>query len=174
MMFISVDLPEPDAPMMATNSPLWIVRLTSRSTVSGSPPVVYVRPTAFNSRRPRRPQRFSSPAPHSKTHTEQCTPPARCRKKISRPRQSLSSLYSLQRSHDGKQIVQVSACRGTHLAEADFPKVVRRRLATALLRCFARVRSRYWQVSEVPMPSRRFLLPAPSRLNASSRPHLSS
>src|ERR1019366_5866899 len=50
MMFISVDLPEPDAPMMATNSPLWIVRLTSRSTVSGSPPVVYVRPTAFNSR----------------------------------------------------------------------------------------------------------------------------
>ena len=28
MMFISVDLPEPDAPMMATNSPLSMVRLT--------------------------------------------------------------------------------------------------------------------------------------------------
>ena len=31
MMFIRVDLPEPDAPMMATNSPRSIVRLTPRS-----------------------------------------------------------------------------------------------------------------------------------------------
>jgi hypothetical protein len=37
MMFINVDLPEPDWPMIATNSPLWIFSDTpssARTTVS--------------------------------------------------------------------------------------------------------------------------------------------
>ncbi len=40
MMCIRVDLPEPDAPMIATYSPAWITKLTSRrarTTVSPSP-----------------------------------------------------------------------------------------------------------------------------------------
>jgi len=39
-MFISVDLPEPDAPTMATNSPAWIDRSIPRntSTCGLSPP----------------------------------------------------------------------------------------------------------------------------------------
>ncbi|KAG1434079.1 hypothetical protein G6F56_014435 [Rhizopus delemar] len=43
-MFISVDLPEPDWPTMATISPAWISRFTSRSTAMTSSP-------AGNSRR---------------------------------------------------------------------------------------------------------------------------
>ncbi|EEG10406.1 hypothetical protein FuraDRAFT_0388 [Pseudogulbenkiania ferrooxidans 2002] len=42
-MFISVDLPEPEAPTMATISPAMICRLTSRSTATVSSP-------AWNSR----------------------------------------------------------------------------------------------------------------------------
>ena len=35
-MFMSVDLPEPDAPMMATNSPAWIFSEMPRSTGVGA------------------------------------------------------------------------------------------------------------------------------------------
>ena len=38
-MFISVDLPEPDEPVMATNSPLSISRFTSRSAANSVSPV---------------------------------------------------------------------------------------------------------------------------------------
>ena len=42
-MFISVDLPEPDGPMMATNSFRRIVRSTPRSARTISPPMSYSR-----------------------------------------------------------------------------------------------------------------------------------
>ena len=38
MMFISVDLPEPDAPMIATNSPRAMVSDTSRSAFTATSP----------------------------------------------------------------------------------------------------------------------------------------
>jgi hypothetical protein len=37
-MLSSVDLPEPDAPMIATSSPAAIRKLTPRSASTGSPP----------------------------------------------------------------------------------------------------------------------------------------
>ena len=39
MMFMAVDLPEPDGPMMATNSPSWIVRSMLWSAVKAASPV---------------------------------------------------------------------------------------------------------------------------------------
>ena len=39
MMFIAVDLPEPDGPMMATNSPSAIVRSTPASACTAAAPV---------------------------------------------------------------------------------------------------------------------------------------
>ena len=44
-MFISVDLPEPDEPMMATNSPGWTVRLMPRSASTLTSPTTNVRVT---------------------------------------------------------------------------------------------------------------------------------
>ena len=44
-MFISVDLPEPDEPMMATNSPGWTVRLMPRSASTLTSPTTNVRAT---------------------------------------------------------------------------------------------------------------------------------
>ena len=44
-MFISVDLPEPDEPMIATNSPRWTVRLTPRSASTSTSPMTKVRVT---------------------------------------------------------------------------------------------------------------------------------
>ena len=38
MMFIAVDLPEPDGPMMATNSPRSIDRLTPASALTRASP----------------------------------------------------------------------------------------------------------------------------------------
>ena len=38
-MFISVDLPEPDAPMIATNSPCGDVELTPRSASTSTSPI---------------------------------------------------------------------------------------------------------------------------------------
>ncbi len=38
-MFISVDLPEPDGPAMATNSPAAISRLTPRSARTSTSPI---------------------------------------------------------------------------------------------------------------------------------------
>ena len=38
-MFISVDLPEPEAPMMAANSPSPIRRLTPRSACTSTSPI---------------------------------------------------------------------------------------------------------------------------------------
>src|SRR5690606_4621632 len=49
MMFISVDLPDPEAPMMATNSPARMVRSTSRSTGTVISPAGYSRPRPFSS-----------------------------------------------------------------------------------------------------------------------------
>ena len=40
---MSVDLPEPDEPMMATNSPALTLRLTSRSACTSISPTWYVR-----------------------------------------------------------------------------------------------------------------------------------
>src|SRR5208282_4577123 len=45
-MFISVDLPEPDEPMMATNSPGWTVRLMPRSASTLTSPMTNVRATS--------------------------------------------------------------------------------------------------------------------------------
>ena len=42
-MFISVDLPDPDEPMMATNSPCWTVRLIPRSASTLKSPSTKVR-----------------------------------------------------------------------------------------------------------------------------------
>ena len=39
MMFMAVDLPEPDAPMMATNSPSSIEKLTPRRASKAASPV---------------------------------------------------------------------------------------------------------------------------------------
>ena len=40
MMFIIVDLPEPEAPMMATNSPSRMVSETPRSACTSTSPIV--------------------------------------------------------------------------------------------------------------------------------------
>src|SRR5690242_15393092 len=48
-MFISVDFPEPDVPMIATNSPRSIVRLTLRSACTRTAPVSYTFSMPVNS-----------------------------------------------------------------------------------------------------------------------------
>src|SRR5262249_22027432 len=48
-MFMSVDFPEPDAPMMATNSPSAIESETSRSARTQTSPIWYVLPTRSSS-----------------------------------------------------------------------------------------------------------------------------
>src|ERR1700694_4766361 len=45
----SVDLPEPDGPTTATNSPRWMARFTSCSAVTGAEELPYVLPTDVSS-----------------------------------------------------------------------------------------------------------------------------
>ena len=56
----------------------------------------------------------------------------------------------------GKQIVQAQHTQCTESVQV-FPKAVHSGLATALLHCFDRIRSRYWQVSQIPIARCRFI-----------------
>src|SRR5512136_2931442 len=49
MMFISVDLPEPEGPMMATISPCCTWNDTPRSAFTSTSPILYVRVTSLTS-----------------------------------------------------------------------------------------------------------------------------
>jgi hypothetical protein len=55
------------------------------------------------------------------------------------------------------QIVQAQHTQCTESVHVIFPKVVHSGLVTALLRCFDRIPSRYWQVSQIPMARCRFI-----------------